>query len=141
MPSWRRLAEFQAVENSYLAIFQALGGLGLLLGSAGLGIVVMRNVAERRNELALLKALGFSSSAVTWMVLCEHWFLAALGILTGTLSAIFAVAPSLASPGTHASLSGTVWLLVFLALSTGLWSWLAARLALRGPLLDALRSE
>src|SRR5690606_8419921 len=41
-PAARRLAEFQAVENTYLSIFQALGGLGLLLGSAGLAIVVAR---------------------------------------------------------------------------------------------------
>jgi hypothetical protein len=36
------LAEFNTVENTYLSIFQVLGGLGLLLGSAGLGIVVAR---------------------------------------------------------------------------------------------------
>ncbi|HEX8297205.1 MAG TPA: FtsX-like permease family protein, partial [Chthoniobacteraceae bacterium] len=54
-----RLAEFQAVENTYLSIFQALGGLGLLLGSAGLAIVVGRNVLERRREFGLLEAIGF----------------------------------------------------------------------------------
>ena len=33
------------------------GGLGLLLGSVGLGVVVLRNVLERRGELALLLAV------------------------------------------------------------------------------------
>ena len=46
----RRLAQFNAVQNTYLNTFQVLGGLGLLLGSAGLGVVVLRNVLERRNE-------------------------------------------------------------------------------------------
>ena len=39
VPAAGRLAEFAAVENGYIAIFQALGGLGLLLGTAGFGIV------------------------------------------------------------------------------------------------------
>ena len=37
VPAWRRLAEFQEVQNTYLSIFQVLGGLGWLLGTAGLG--------------------------------------------------------------------------------------------------------
>src|SRR5690606_35929435 len=56
----QRLAMFSEVNNTYLAIFQVLGGLGLILGSAGLGIVVMRNVLERRSELASMRAIGFS---------------------------------------------------------------------------------
>ena len=57
-PAVRRLAAFNAVQNTYLSTFQVLGGLGLLLGSVGLGVVVLRNVLERRGELALLLAVG-----------------------------------------------------------------------------------
>src|SRR6185295_6218153 len=53
-PAAARLAAFSAVQNTYLGTFQVLGGFGLLLGSVGLGVVVMRNVFERRGELALL---------------------------------------------------------------------------------------
>ena len=141
VPAWRRLAEFQAVENSYLSIFQALGGLGLLLGSAGMAIVVLRNVAERRNELALLQAVGFRQRNIVWMVVSEHWFLAGLGIVIGVVAALVSVAPSIFSRAVPASLDGTLWMIGLLAASAGLWSWLAARLALRSPILDALRSE
>lgn len=58
-PAVRRLDRLNAVQNTYLTTFQMLGGLGLLLGSAGLGVVVLRNVLERRGELALLTAVGF----------------------------------------------------------------------------------
>jgi hypothetical protein len=58
-PATRRLAELNAVQNTYLSTFQVLGGLGLLLGSAGLGVVVLRNVLERRGELGLMTAVGF----------------------------------------------------------------------------------
>ena len=58
-PAAERLNAFNAVQNTYLGTFQILGGLGLLLGSAGLGVVVLRNVLERRGELGLLVAVGF----------------------------------------------------------------------------------
>ncbi len=54
-----RLANFLAVQNTYLSTFETLGGLGLLLGTLGLATVMVRNVLERRGELALLSALGF----------------------------------------------------------------------------------
>ena len=51
-----RIAAFHRVENTYLSTFQSLGALGLLLGTAGLAAVLLRNVLERRRELALLRA-------------------------------------------------------------------------------------
>jgi hypothetical protein len=53
--SAERLAAYHRVENTYLSTFQALGGLGLLLGTIGLGAILLRNVLERRRELALLR--------------------------------------------------------------------------------------
>ena len=53
------VAVVPGVENTYLSTFQALGGLGLILGSLGLAVVLLRSVWERRGELALLRALGF----------------------------------------------------------------------------------
>jgi putative ABC transport system permease protein len=141
VPAWQRLAEFQAVENGYIAIFQALGGLGLLLGSAGLGIVVLRNVLERRNELALLRAVGFRRRGLRWLVLSEHWLLLLLGAGCGVLAATIAVLPALRSPGSQIPyffLAATV----LAVLASGLlWIWLATAAALRGPLLNALRNE
>jgi ABC-type antimicrobial peptide transport system permease subunit len=140
-PAARRLAQFNAVQNTYLGTFQVLGGLGLLLGSAGLGVVVLRNVLERRGELALLLAVGFRRRAVRGFVMNEHAALLIVGLGVGLLSAAVAVLPALLSPGTdlpYRSLGATV-AAVFLS---GLgWTWLATRLALRGQLLSALRNE
>ena len=44
--------------------FTGAGLLGLLLGSAGLGVVVLRNVLERRGELGLLQAVGFPRRSI-----------------------------------------------------------------------------
>lgn len=137
VPAWRRLAEFQAVENTYLGIFQALGGLGLLLGTAGLGIVALRSVLERRGELALMQAVGFNRRTLRRLVLREHWLLIALGLLIGTGAAVVAVLPegaALPSGLLTATLAGLV-------AGGFVCCWLAAWMALRGPLLPALRNE
>src|SRR5205085_1963780 len=98
-PAAQRLNAFNAVQNTYLNTFQILGGLGLLIGSAGLGVVVLRNVLERRSELALLQAVGFQRSALHRLVLVEHVALLVLGLLVGMLSALVAVFPALLAPG------------------------------------------
>lgn len=136
-----RLQGYLAIENMYLATFQALGGLGLILGAAGLAIVLLRGVWERRAELALLQALGFRSAQLAWLVLAENGFLLVLGLAAGTVSALLAVAPHLIGAGAQ-----VLWLriavLLILVLVVGL---LAAALAVwstvRTPVLTALRRE
>jgi ABC-type antimicrobial peptide transport system permease subunit len=137
----RRLAEFQAVENTYLSIFQALGGLGLLLGTAGLAIVVARNVLERRREFGLLEAVGFRPAQLRSLVFAEHRWLILLGLLVGAASALLGVWPQLASTAGGFPWRPMLGLLVALTIGCIFWAWLATRLALRGSRLVALRSE
>ena len=132
--AWRRLAEFLEVENTYLAIFQALGGLGLLLGSVGLAVVVLRNALERRGELALLQAVGFRRGALRWLIVAEHCLVVALAMGVGLLAALVAVWPTRGG-------QLPVWTLTVLAVGAVVWCWLAAWATLRGSLLAALRNE
>ena len=141
MPTTRRLGAFLDVQNTYLSIFQGLGGLGLLLGSAGLGMVVVRNVLERRGEFALLRAVGFSRAHLRWMTFSEHTLLLLLGLAAGVLSALVAVIPVLRMPGTNMPLGLLMGTLLAILLSGVAWVWLATCAALRGPLLVALRNE
>jgi len=136
-----RLAMFAEVQNTYLSIFAALGGLGLVLGCVAIGVVVLRNVLERRGELALLRAVGFTRTRLTWMVLCEHWTLLALGMICGVAAALIAVTPALRSPTAAVPLASWLTTLAAVAASGILWTYLAAAAALRGNLLDALRNE
>jgi ABC-type antimicrobial peptide transport system permease subunit len=135
------LAAFNAVQNTYLDTFQVLGGLGLLLGSVGLGVVVLRNVVERRGELAVLLAMGFRPRLVRRMVLLEHGVLLLLGLCLGIGAAVAAVLPALLSPGvqiSYGTLALTLGAVFVFALAS---SWIAARAALRGELLEALRNN
>ena len=140
-PAVKRLAEFNEVENTYLSIFQVLGGLGMLLGSAGLGIVVARNVFERRREFGLLEAVGFTPQTLRRLVFAEHrWLIVgALGI--GAVSALTAVWPRLSAQAAHFPWRGILTLLAGMALLGAFWAWLATRLALRRSQLPALRTE
>ena len=79
----QRLAELQAVSNTYLAIFQVLGGLGVLLGALGVGVVAGRNALERRGELAILEAGGWRHSQVVRLLLWELLSLVATGLGVG----------------------------------------------------------
>ena len=136
-----RLAGFHKVENTYLSTFRSLGALGLVLGTVGLAAILLRNVLERRRELALLRAVGYRPSHLAAIVLAENLLLLLLGLATGTVCALLAIAPAVSLRGGQlpvASLS----LLLAAVLITGIVASLAAtRAALRSPLLAALRSE
>ena len=136
-----RLAGYLVVENTYLSTFQALGGLGLLLGTLGLAVVMVRNVLERRAELALLQAVGFPARSISWLVLAENLFLLACGVLIGVLTASVAVLPhflsGLAEPP-WLSVSVTLISIVLVGLIAGA---LSITVTLHAPLGPALRRE
>ena len=138
--SAERLRGFRAIENTYLATFQTLGLLGLLLGTLGLGILILRNVLERSGELAALSACGFRRARLGAMLLYEHGFLLLAGEGIGSVAALIAVAPRLFDPTPLPWVSLGVSLgLVFAA---GLLACaVASHSALRRPLLAALKAE
>jgi len=141
IPTEQRLAEFSTVTNTYLSIFLILGVLGLILGSVGIGVVLLRNVLERRSELAIMRALGFKVEVIQQMVIAEHLMLLQFGILVGAVAALIAVLPALMVPGTKVPFGLLVGALAILLTSGYLWTKLAAASALRGNLLAALRNE
>ncbi|OGS47937.1 MAG: hypothetical protein A3K68_07720, partial [Euryarchaeota archaeon RBG_16_68_13] len=65
-------------------LLQAYLALGLIVGIAGLGVITMRNVVERRSETGALRALGFRKSMVLRSFLFELSFIALTGIAMGT---------------------------------------------------------
>ncbi len=136
-----QLAAFLAVQNTYLSTFQSLGALGLLLGTLGLAVVQLRSVLERRGELALMRAGGFSRSRLVRMVVWENAVLLLGGLAVGCIAAAVALVPQWAPQDakvpwiTLAALLGTI---AVAGLAAG---WLATRSALRAPILPALRGD
>ena len=137
----QKLANYRAVENTYMSTFQMLGGFGLLLGTVGLGLILVRNAIERSGELATMRAFGFRRYKLSIMLLSENSFLLIVGLAIGTVSALVAVSPHLTSPGISVP-----WDSLLLTLScvfgVGLISGaIAVAFCLRTPLLEALRRE
>jgi len=135
------LSSYHRVENTYLSTFQSLGTLGLVLGTLGLATVLLRNVLERRSELALLRVAGYRERTLAVIVLSENILLLFWGVGTGIICALLAIAPALHSRGESLPLSilGSVLVPVLFA---GIVASLIAVIAVfRSPLLPALRSE
>lgn len=137
----RKLADFLGVQNTYLSTFQTLGGIGLVLGSIGLAAVLLRNIWERRGELALMRALGFMQSALAWMVSAENLILVLLGLGVGVGCAIIAVLPTvLRNPASLPIKSLGITLAAVIIVGGGA-SIVAIRGAIRAPLITSLRRE
>ena len=101
-----RLAAYQRVANTYLSTFQTLGSLGLLLGTIGLAVVLLRGLFERRAEVALLAAIGFKPAARLGLIVGENATLLLVGLAAGTACALVAVLPRAVSSGQGIQIGG-----------------------------------
>jgi ABC-type antimicrobial peptide transport system permease subunit len=136
-----RLASYHQVENTYLSTFQALGALGLLLGTLGLAAVLARNVLERRRELGLLGAVGFTRADMRTLVTAESLVLVGTGVAVGTLAALVAIAPAIAERASSLPYMGLVALIVSVIATGLLASVIAVRLATSMKVVEAIKSE
>ena len=70
--------------NSFFLIFEIFLGLGLIVGIAGLGVITIRSVVERRQEIGVMRAIGFRRGMILKSFVTEILFIATLGIVIGT---------------------------------------------------------
>jgi hypothetical protein len=94
-PAVERLRGLQAVQNTFLAGFQALGTLGLLLGAAGVAAVQLQSVVERLGAFSVLRAIGFTVGRIRRLLVLETLGTISLGLAVGTAAGIVAVWPAL----------------------------------------------
>lgn len=133
------LSGMMAVQNTYLRTFQSLGGLGLLLGTLGLAISQVRNVLERRSELAVMRAVGFTPRRLATLVMGETASLLLLGVGCGVFCAIVAVLPYTLTSGMSPPILEPVMLVGGILLIGLIAGVVAATKVVRLPLLDSLR--
>jgi len=137
-----RLAEFNSVTNAYLSIFLVMGALGLLLGTFGLVVVLSRSILERRQEIALLKAVGYERKMIRKLITREYMFLLLVGIMAGFGTAIIATLPSITSAHTGTSFTSILIWLVILIINGWLWIHVVTRSSLNDPhIYKGLRNE
>lgn len=130
VPASQRLQEFYSVEATYLAMFLVLGGLGLVFGAGGAGIVVLRNVFERRTEIGVLHAVGYDKTTVFRILFAEHALLILSGTVLGALAAGASILPlvllsqTTVSTRLQAMLFGAIILANVMGVVAGLWAGL-----------------
>ncbi len=73
-----------ALSRSFLYLMQAFMGLGLVVGVAGIGVIAFRTVVERRQQIGMLRAIGYKKSMVSLSFMMESSFVTVLGVLSGT---------------------------------------------------------
>jgi ABC-type antimicrobial peptide transport system permease subunit len=96
-PARDRLASFFEVTNTYLSVFTILGSFGILIGTLGLGFILIRNYNQRKRDFGLMLASGFPLRKIRKSILSEQIFILFSGLFTGVFSAIPATLPSIRS--------------------------------------------
>ena len=140
-PAKDRLLKFYQVENTYLNIFLQLGALGLLIGTIGLGIVILRSLMEQRTELAILRASGYSKKRLFLIILSEHLLMVVTAILIGTIPSIISAIPSLSSELYQELIDWIAYLALIVLLSASFWILIAGKLSMKAGLNQALRND
>jgi putative ABC transport system permease protein len=87
----QEIEDAQAAQRAIEMLLLGFLTLGLIVGVAALGVISSRAVVERRQQIGVLRALGFQGQMVTWSFMLEASFVALLGI---TLGAVLALIPA-----------------------------------------------
>jgi len=136
-----RLAQFNTVENTYLTVFMILGGLGVLIGTLGMGIILLRNMLDRKYELALLLALGYTKTEIFRLIFLANLFILTAGLAIGILGAIAGIIPSLVSPSFNFSPVPPLIMILMVFFTGVLVIFFPIRSTLRKDLIESLKNE
>lgn len=133
------LATSIAQTEGVIGLLQIFVGLGLAVGIAAMGIVAVRAVVERKREIGMIRANGFTRRMVLTAFFLEYSFVSLLGIAIGTVLGILIVYNLSISPAASTTGVGTfsipwVNLLIILVVAYGL-----AMAAVAEPSLRAAR--
>jgi putative ABC transport system permease protein len=144
------LDDGRATSAGFLLLFQGFMGLGLIVGIAALGVIAFRAVVERRQQIGMLRAIGYQRSMVALSFLLESGFVALSGITMGVvlgLSFSWVIFTS-GTVGEEAKGAPFIvpWFQVFLVAAIALvasllMTFFPARAASRVPVAEALRYE
>ena len=134
--------------QSFMTLIQVFMGLGLLVGIAALGVISIRSVVERRQQIGVLRAIGFKRRMVQLGFMIEYSFIAMMGIAIGVSLGVVLAYLMLQDPATGGGTAefslpwvrlGVIILAAYVA--AVMMTYLPARRAGRVPVAEALRFE
>lgn len=141
--------EQMAINRGFIYLVQGFMALGLVVGIAALGVVSFRSVVERRQQIGMLRAIGYDRSMVSASFIIESAMITILGVLSGTALALWLAYQLMTSEDFLAfgEVAFTIpWGLVLLfgaiaIVASLIMAWIPARQASRVSIADALRYE
>jgi len=131
------MQEAFSIWDAMFQLFQGYLGLGLIVGIAGLAVVMVRAVRERRRQIGMLRALGFGWRTVGRSFAIESGFIAVEGTLIGAALALLTISNVVANTNVFGDMRVTIPWLPLLALLGGTVA--ASLLATTGPAISATR--
>jgi ABC-type antimicrobial peptide transport system permease subunit len=119
-----------------------MGSFGMVLGTVGLAIMLLRSIRERRYELALMSAAGYPRRKIRFLVVREYSTVLITGVLAGFLTAVFSTLPVYLSPDSEISLSFIGGLSAMILLNGMIWIWFLSAYQIRKlNIIEDLRNE
>ncbi|MGQ9621547.1 MAG: FtsX-like permease family protein [Bacteroidales bacterium] len=140
MSTKERLERFFEVTNTYLSVFMILGGLGVILGVAGLAFVLRQNYNFRKRDFALMMALGFEEKKIRKIVFSEQVIVLFAGIITGITASLSATFPSI-EKGTEIPVRSIALIILAIAITGIATLYFAVRGIKKDYLIHFLRRE
>jgi ABC-type antimicrobial peptide transport system permease subunit len=101
----------------------------------------LRNIYERRQELALLLSLGFTRKKIFIIVFTENFLLLVTGFGIGLLAAFMGILPSLFSPSFTVQGTYLVLFTIVIFLNGLCWIYIPLRSELNKPLIAVLKND
>ncbi len=142
------LQKSQQQSQGFLYLLQGFLGIGLVVGIAALGVIALRSVVERRQQIGMLRALGYQRGMVSASFLIESLFIAVTGVIVGVATGMVLSRNLIASGNAGAQAKemivpfGQIALFVVIALVAAfIMTVIPARRASRVPIAEALRYE
>ncbi len=142
------LQKSQQQNQGFLYLLQGFLGIGLVVGIAALGVIALRSVVERRQQIGMLRALGYQRGMVSASFLIESLFIAVTGVIVGVSTGMVLSRNLIASgnAGPQAKVMivpyAQIALFVIIALVAAfIMTVVPARRASRVPIAEALRYE
>jgi putative ABC transport system permease protein len=148
--SMQTLLDEEAQEqNTFIRMFQGFMALGLFTGVAALGVIAFRSVTERRQQIGMLRAIGYQTGSISLTFMLESGFIALMGILSGVVGGMI-IARNLFTSGQFAgdgAIQFTIpWVEILVIVTVAFvvsmfMTWWPSRQAASVPVADALRYE
>jgi putative ABC transport system permease protein len=142
------LNDATAVQTGFFRLIQGFMGLGLLVGVAAVGVIAFRTVVERRQQIGMLRAIGYTRKMVGMTFLIESAFIAFMGVLSGVVFALILsrqlITEEFSGQGAIGFAVPWAQLAVIGAFAFGfalLMTLIPSRQAARIPIAEALRYE